>query len=378
MFYLCYITTDSVRHHELDITLPPFYKLFQCSRLPFLRDYLQRYPLSLIIADPGFYPESSFIPDIIAQSQSRTVPVIHLSEAPFSSSLQPAQPETSITLSAQTPLSTLRKRIIRLIHQEEHLRPAPPDETVPEPPEKTLLIGASQSTRELQKEIRLLSRENHPILIKGETGTGKELIAQEIHNTSCRKEGPYIATNCAANPPSLFESLFWGTVRGAYTDAVHGPGFIETAHGGSLFLDEIGDLDPGNQAKLLRALENKTICRLGSHRKIPVDVRYIFASNQDLEKKIQEERFRKDLFYRISAFKIQTVPLRDREEDILDLCEFFLTQEKPTSPPAISASALEKLISHPWPGNVRELRNVILRALVYSNRKTITREDIRF
>lgn len=201
---------------------------------------------------------------------------------------------------------------------------------------------------------------SHPetALITGETGTGKELIAQTIHQLSPRKGRPWVDINCAALPENLVESELFGYEKGAFSGADSSkPGLFELADKGTLFLDEIGELELHTQVKLLRVLDGQPFYRLGGHRKIKVDVRVIAATNQDLESAVNQGRFRHDLFHRLGQFQLRVPPLRERPEDIVALAEHFLrlkAPEKHFSPPAISA-----LLSHSWPGNVRELRNLV-------------------
>jgi transcriptional regulator with PAS, ATPase and Fis domain len=230
------------------------------------------------------------------------------------------------------------------------------------------LVGASAGMVELRRMIDLVAPTGTTILITGETGTGKEVVARRIHGCSDRARNPFVAVNCAAIPENLLESELFGNERGAFTGATGSrPGYFEQADTGTLFLDEVGELPPSLQPKLLRALQEREVRRLGATRSISVDVRVIAATNCDLAEAVHEKRFRPDLYYRLRVVELRIPPLRERKEDIVQLCDHFLKRYLPvTRSPLrrISASAAEAMDTHPWPGNVRELENVIERALV--------------
>lgn len=209
-----------------------------------------------------------------------------------------------------------------------------------------------------------------PVLIQGETGTGKELVARALHEKSARGEGPFIAVNCAAIPENLLESELFGYEKGAFTDAkMPHKGKIERAHKGTLLLDEIGDMHLDLQAKLLRVLQNKQVERVGGEQTFEVDVRIICTTNVSLKKLVSSRKFRPDLFWRIAVASLHLPPLRARLEDVVALALYYLEQyvEKFGFPrcPCLSKEALEKLKEHSWPGNVRELESVVQRALIY-------------
>jgi transcriptional regulator with PAS, ATPase and Fis domain len=218
------------------------------------------------------------------------------------------------------------------------------------------------------------------VIIYGESGVGKELVASAIHRLGTRQQGPFIKVNSAALAESLLESELFGHVRGAFTGAERTrAGRFEAAHGGDIFLDEVGDLPLSTQAKLLRVLQEKVIERVGDHRPIPVNVRIISATNQDLSRLMAEGRFREDLFYRINVIPIHIPPLRERREDIPLLVEAFiernrLKSRKPIN--GISKEALDLLVAYHWPGNVRELINVIDYAFVLCHEKDILPEHL--
>ena len=230
------------------------------------------------------------------------------------------------------------------------------------------LIGSSASMRRLRDEIRLVARSGLPILISGETGTGKELTARAVHEASDRRDHPMIYVNCAALPESMAESELFGHKRGAFTGAAADrPGKFEVANGGTLFLDEIGELPLALQPKLLRALQEGEIQRVGSDQPHRVDVRLLTATNRDLEREVREGRFRADLYHRLNVYRLRVPPLREHKDDIAELAGYFLDAESRrlgTNGARLSAEARRALELCPWPGNIRELHNVLSRALL--------------
>ena len=231
------------------------------------------------------------------------------------------------------------------------------------------VVGVSSKITELMQFVRkVASSEATTILIQGESGTGKDLIAKAIHYGSRRQNKPFVAVNCSAIPETLMESELFGHERGAFTDAkTMKKGLFEAAHGGTLFLDEIGELSPFVQAKLLRVLEDQKIRRVGGVRDTQVEVRVIAASNRDLERAVREGHFRQDLYYRLAIISIFIPPLRERKEDILPLAEFFVGQYNRAFRKSIRGVSLEAcrlLVDYDWPGNVRELKNAIERAMI--------------
>jgi len=243
------------------------------------------------------------------------------------------------------------------------------------------LIGEGAAMREIYKEIGRAAAKPVNVLIRGETGTGKELIARAIYQHSDRANAPFIAINCAAIPETLLESELFGHERGAFTGAVaRRIGRFEQADHGTIFLDEIGDMTLGTQVKLLRVLQEKNLQRLGGQETVPVDVRVLAATNHDLETAIRGKSFREDLYYRLNVVVITLPPLRQRKEDIPELVRYFLRKYGPelgNAQPSIRPEALEFLRSHSWPGNVRELENVIRKALLFAQNYTINEDHIR-
>lgn len=243
------------------------------------------------------------------------------------------------------------------------------------------LVGNSRMMQGIYKQIGRVAATQVTVLIRGETGTGKELVAQAIYQHSNRADKPFIAINCAAIPGTLLESELFGHERGAFTGAhCRRIGRFEQANGGTIFLDEIGDLAPDTQSKLLRVLQERHIQRLGGDELIPVDVRVLAATHCDLETAMREKEFREDLFYRLNGLTIQIPPLRERREDIADLVNFFLQRDARAlgvESPSIQGGALSLLGEHPWPGNVRELENVVRQALLLARPFAIGVEHVK-
>jgi two-component system, NtrC family, response regulator len=242
------------------------------------------------------------------------------------------------------------------------------------------IIGSSPGMKAVFATIRKVADSHVPVLILGESGTGKELVANAIHNLSPRKKGPFAAINCSAIPDTLLESELFGYEKGSFTGAVtQRRGKLEYAQGGTLFLDEIGDLVPELQVKILRFLQERVIERVGGRQAIPVDCRVIAATHEDLEKAVQENRFREDLYFRLAVVKIYLPPLRDRGEDVIELANHLVDSfAKELQKPAkkFSRQALAAMRRHEWPGNVRELQNRVKRALVLVDGPFIGPEEL--
>jgi DNA-binding NtrC family response regulator len=243
------------------------------------------------------------------------------------------------------------------------------------------IVGNGRAMQTLYKEIGRIATKPVTALIRGETGTGKELVARAIYQHSYRAAKPYIAINCAAIPETLLESELFGHERGAFTGAdARRIGRFEQAHEGTIFLDEIGELTPGTQSKLLRVLQERTIQRLGGREHIPLDIRVIAATNRDLEQAITDKKFREDLYYRLSVVVIHVPALRERREDIPLLTQYFLHRyagELGVTNPAVSPEASSFLAEQPWPGNVRELENVVRQAMLISRGYVVSLDDVR-
>ncbi len=232
------------------------------------------------------------------------------------------------------------------------------------------IIGSSAPMRQILETIARVAASDATVLLCGETGTGKELVARRIHESSSRRTGPFVSLNCAAVPPALLESELFGHVRGAFTDArTARVGLFVQAHRGSLFLDEIAETPLEMQAKLLRVLQQRAVRPLGSNSEVSFDTRVIAATNRDLEDDVARHRFRQDLFYRVNVVRIDLPPLRERGSDVLELAQRALAAACARSGrpvPALSRGAAERLLAYPWPGNVRELENCVERALAFS------------
>jgi DNA-binding NtrC family response regulator len=272
---------------------------------------------------------------------------------------------TKLALETQS----LKKKVIELkTQQKEHQ-------------DISSIIGISPEIELLKNHITEISKyDSETVLITGESGSGKELVASAIHNLSPRKDKSFVELNCASIPESLLESELFGHEKGAFTNAISKKiGLLEIADGGTLFLDEIGEMSLGLQAKLLRVLENKKIRRLGSTKEIEIDVRIISATNRNLKNAISESAFRSDLYYRLNVLRIEVPPLRKRGDDIILLAEYFLNIfKKKFSKPVVEfdSEAKKALITYNWPGNVRELRNVIERTCILHNKPIIKVENI--
>jgi len=253
---------------------------------------------------------------------------------------------------------------------------------VEEAAEGVQLIGDSAVIEAVRSTTRRIADTDLAILILGENGTGKEVVARSIHYLSRRREQPFIAVNCAALAETLLESELFGHEKGAFTDAHDTrPGKFELASGGTLFLDEIGDMSPGGQAKLLRVIEDKTVVRVGGSNPIHTEVRILAATNQDLGKMVREKKFREDLFFRLNVVSLELPPLRQRGNDVLVLAEYFLAsfcQSMGRRTPSFSAAAKKQLSAHVWPGNVRELRNLMERLAYLSAGNRVEVEDLAF
>ncbi len=243
------------------------------------------------------------------------------------------------------------------------------------------LIGASAAMKAVQERIDRVLDNDVTVLIRGESGTGKEMVARAIHYGGQRADRPFVALNCAAIPENLLENELFGHEKGAFTGAVNfRKGKFEMADTGTIFLDEIGALDYGLQAKLLRALQEREVERVGGGRPISINVRIVSATSRNLEAAIQDQRFRDDLFYRINVMTIVVPPLRDRRDDVPLLADHFLKKHAPrfgrTGVQEFSKAAMDKLVAHAWPGNVRELENTVERTLIYAAGALILPEHI--
>src|SRR5450631_1339776 len=244
-----------------------------------------------------------------------------------------------------------------------------------EVPPDNIIFGHSEAMQALRSRLGRVATANVPVLITGESGTGKDIIARLIHGLSPWKTGPYVKVNCPAIPGTLLESELFGYERGAFTGAVGSkPGRVEMAHRGTLFLDEISELDPSLQSKLLQLLQDGQFCRIGAQEDKKVEVRVVCATNRKLESEIESGTFRQDLYYRINVVNLQLPPLRDRRVDIIDLVNYFLeyyNRKYNCRARALSAELMTALQKYHWPGNIRELENLVKRYVILGNEEGI-------
>ena len=280
----------------------------------------------------------------------------------------------------EKPLS-LEKTLLTVTRALEHARLARENATLRESlVERAEIIGDSEPVRRLREQIATAAPTTGRVLIRGENGSGKELVARAIHARSARREQPFVEVNCAAIPEELIESELFGHEKGAFTGALaRRRGKFELADGGTLFLDEIGDMSLKTQAKVLRALEEQAFERVGGKDTIRVDVRVIAASNRDLETLIREGRFRDDLYYRLNVIPIEVPPLRAKKDDIPVLVDHFIAlfcAENGKRPRTVSGEALGYFLAYDWPGNVRELRNMVERLVIMTRGDVIGADDL--
>jgi two-component system, NtrC family, response regulator AtoC len=276
--------------------------------------------------------------------------------------------ELSIVIRKALETSDLRREVVQL--RSEHKKQGPP----------TILGSSKHMKNVLEIMAKVAKSDASTVLVQGESGTGKELVAKWIHYESARAEKPFVAINCAAVPATLLESELFGHEKGAFTDAkASKKGLFELADGGTVFLDEIGDMEIGMQAKLLRFLEDRTFRRIGGTKSIPVDVRIISATNKDLIKAIEDKSFRNDLYYRLQVIPIFLPALRERKDDILVLVNHFMetfSREFAKPMKGISSMAEKLLVEYNWPGNIRELKNVIERAIILGTDENLLLENL--
>ena len=280
----------------------------------------------------------------------------------------------------EKPLS-LEKTLLAAVRALDHSRLERENRALRERLERVdEIVGGSALLEELRQQIAMAAPTNGRVMIQGENGSGKELVARAIHALSTRREGPFVEVNCAAIPEELIESELFGHERGAFTGAIaRRRGKFELADQGTLFLDEIGDMTLKTQAKVLRALEEQAFERVGGKETLRVDVRVLAASNQDLKELIAQGRFREDLYYRLNVIPIEVPPLRRRKEDIPALVGHFIalfSAENGKRPKTISVEALAYFLSYDWPGNVRELRNMVERLVIMAPRDVVGPEDL--
>jgi transcriptional regulator with PAS, ATPase and Fis domain len=238
------------------------------------------------------------------------------------------------------------------------------------------LVGSSQPIRELRERIERVAVTDFTVLIEGESGTGKELVARQIHDLSRRRKGPFVAVNCAAIVETLLEAELFGIEERTATGVRGRRGKFESAHDGTLFLDEVSDLSAAAQAKLLRAIQDLSVERVGGGPTKRIDTRIIVATNRPLSELVEQSRFRLDLFYRLNGIDVQVPPLRDRKDDVLELARYFLERYRIVRPLSLSTGVADALLAYSWPGNVRELERVIERAVALASSTSVELEDL--
>lgn len=370
MLRILFINKDARAHHVLRMVLPREFHL--------LSSYLGRHGVEVAAKE---YPDLVLL-DIDLPVPNGIEVLRHLTGLPAAPPVVILTALTQIQLAVEAmqlgacdyivhpyELKALIERMKNYIHQREMVT-----DSMTEHPSFSGFIGESPAMINVKKRLLRYAAGKSPVLICGESGTGKELAARIVHDLSCRSSGSFIPRNCAAIPPTLFETELFGSERGAFTDAVSRPGSYELADGGTLFLDEIAEIQPNIQAKLLRVLESSAVTRLGASRSHQVDVRIVTATNQNLKEAVSAGAFREDLYYRINTLPVRLPPLRDRLEDLPLLAAHFLQ----SAGVCLQRSAQEKLHHYRWPGNVRELKNVLERAVLLSDGKTIEASDIMF
>jgi two-component system response regulator AtoC len=340
-----------------------------------LREF-DRQPFDAVVSDVKMGALGGF--DLlrgVKQRQSHVPVVLITGDATVSAAMAAMDEGAYDYLSKPVRPEALGKLLGRAIEHKRLLSRETPVPNAP-PPAFTDIIGRSPLMLEAFKNVARSARGDANVLILGENGTGKEMVARQLHEKSNRADKPFIAVNVAAIAPGVAESELFGHVRGAFTDARETrQGLFQQAHGGTLFLDEIGDLEPALQAKLLRAIQERRIKPVGGNEEIEVDIRLVSATNRDLAQRVREGRFRQDLYYRIDVVSISLPALRERIEDIPMLASYFLARfasraGRPT--PVLSEEALAMLAAHSWPGNVRELENVMQRLVQFCTDGVVT------
>ena len=284
-------------------------------------------------------------------------------------------------LTAPVDMNRLLGSLRRIVERDEQPQePQPQRLRRRQATDTSQIIGSSPAIEHVRQLIERVAPSDARVLITGENGTGKELVARWLHEKSARAGAPFVEVNCAAIPSELIESELFGHERGAFTSAIkQRKGKFEQANGGTLFMDEIGDMSLSAQAKVLRALQESKISRVGGDKDVSVDVRVVAATNKDILAEIARGNFREDLYHRLSVILIKVPPLRERAGDIAELVEYFVAQiaaEQHTSPKRVDAEAMRALSAMPWSGNIRELRNVVERLMILSGER-VTAEDVK-
>ncbi len=308
---------------------------------------------------------------IVTAQESSTVTIEAMQHGAYDYIAKPFDPDAMLALIERALEYRRRTRQVRAVDTKGKGKAKDP---------RDLLIGRSAVMQEVYKLIGRVANSDVTVLITGDSGTGKERVAVAIHHASARRDGPFIPVNCAALPETLLESELFGHEKGAFTGAMsQRKGRFEQAAKGTIFLDEIGEMSPATQKKLLRVLQERTFERVGGNITIKANVRIIAATNRDLQQEVAENRFREDLYYRLNVINIHMPPLRDRKDDIPLLVEYFLSRQpkRPDgSPPRLTEETMQWLLNYHWPGNVRQLENAIERAVVLSQGQLIEPEQL--
>lgn len=374
MVPVLFIDADEELHTSLTITLPGEFVL--------LSAYSGNRGIEMIQTEsPEIILVGNNLPDIHGSEILRKITAIyrHPPVIMVSDSVEIAAITDSIRMGAhdyiKKPIEI--KRLKTSIMSALQYKAARESDEEEEHPALASVIGRSDQMMRVKQQVARYAPSDHPILLTGESGTDKEVIAAAIHHISCRSNGPFLAINCGAVPQSLINTELFGSEKGAYTDAVLRPGSFEQANGGTLFLDEIGEMDAAVQVHLLRVIESKEIIRVGGVRRIRTDTRIITATNKDLRKAIQAKEFRQDLYFRINTLEINIPPLRERTTDIPALVKHFI-EKSGNREYVMSVGAMQKLYGHSWPGNIRELKATIERALLHCDGHQIDSKHIVF
>jgi DNA-binding NtrC family response regulator len=388
MWKVLFVDDEPRDHAILNLTLPPFFELHSCyTGNEALVTYAEKKPqivlLDIVLPDI----DGIELLKLLRKEENGTVFIMVSGHDDPDMIVEAVKAGAEEYLVKPYTSDTLRRILQKYVQRDtnSHLHPSIDAEA----PARFFqhvgefgLVGRSSAIQNIQQQIKKYGPSDSTVLITGESGTGKELIARALHETSKRKEGPFLAVNCSTIPDSLFESELFGTERGAFTDATDRQGIFDSADTGTLFLDEIGELTPRVQVKLLRVLEDKEIRPIGSSRSKKIDIRIIAATNQDLLHATESGNFRRDLYYRLNVFRISIPPLRERKEDIPLLAYHFLHTQSEKSPLSsdlyFKEGALKKLLEHDWPGNIRELKHVIERAIHLTETADIGPELITF
>ncbi|MCF7928096.1 MAG: sigma-54 dependent transcriptional regulator [Spirochaetales bacterium] len=391
MYRLLITSRDRELINSLRAVLPPVVYSSVVSRPEYAERIVaaQKEPFDCLLIDHTIQKSDCVKLIEAGRNQTHHIIIILLTESHETSFLVECTKAGADTiLNKPVQLSELKEAAHKLFNKYHFLKKQALSE---ESPPLRKLIGRSPPLREIKSQVVIYARAEKNVLLTGESGTGKDVVAKTIHKLSSRKNGPYVPENCGAIPESLLSTELFGSERGAYTGAVSRPGSFEAADGGTLFLDEIGEMGYRSQASFLRVLEEHTVRRIGARKNRPINTRVIAATNTNLKRAAAAGHFRQDLYYRLNTLPIHIPPLRDRREDIPLLASYFLglttagieagsefesvADHGPGKP--FGPGVMDKLVNYHWPGNIRELRNVIDRAVLISGER-IEVEHIRF